>query len=185
MRLLSGMIRHILRYGFFGVAIMLLVGLVMRYTMSTNPQDLGGTSVLLGFLLMIPAFVMVWLGVAAWHRESQQGWSFGSYLLCGLAIALMVSLGYALAWEINFRTMFPDFYQRYADMEIDAAIKHGVAGKRLESLKADMAVMVAAMQVTWKRFLFTALAEPMPVALLFVLGSSLWFRWLRKLLWNG
>ncbi len=179
------MIRHILRFGLFGIAIMLLVGLVMRYTMSTNPQELGGTSVLLGFLLMIPAFVMVWLGVAAFHRDAAQELSFGRYLLCGLAIALMVSFGYALAWEINFRTLFPDFYQRYADMEIDAAIKHGLAGKRLESLKTDMAVMVAAMQVPWKRFLFTALAEPMPVAMLFVLGSALWFRWLRKLLWNG
>ena len=174
------MIRHILRFGLYGIALMLLVGLVMRYTMSTDPLDMGGNSVLIGFLLMIPAFMMVSFGVRAWHREQDGRLSFGSYLACGLAIALMVSFGYALAWEINFRTLFPDFYQRYADLEINSAIKHGIGGRRLESIKAEMAEMVVAMSVTWKRFLFTALAESMPMAIIFSLGSALWFRWLRK-----
>ncbi len=174
------MIRHILRFGLYGIALMLLVGLVMRYTMSNDPLDMGGTSVLLGFLLMLPAFMMAALGVRAYHREYNGGLSFGSYLACGLAIALMVSFGYALAWEINFRTLFPDFYRHYADLEISSAIKNGIGGNRLVNLKAEMAAMVAAMDVPWKRFLFTALAEPLPMALFFVLGSALWFRWLRK-----
>ena len=176
---------HILRFGLYGVAHMLLVGLVMRFTMGTGPDAFGGTSVLLGFLMMIPAFMMVWLGVRSYHREQEPGLSFGKYLLCGLAIALMVSFGYALAWEINFRTLFPDFYRHYADLEISSAIKNGIGGNRLVNLKAEMAAMVAAMDVPWKRFLFTALAEPLPMALFFVLGSALWFRWLKRLLWNG
>lgn len=176
---------HILRFGLYGVANMLLVGLVMRFTMGTGPDAFGGTSVLLGFLMMIPAFMMVWLGVRSYHREQEPGLSFGKYLLCGLAIAMMVSFGYALAWEINFRTLFPDFYRRYAEMEIDTALKHGLTGMELQHLKAEMADMVQAMDVPWKRFLFTALAEPLPMALIFVLGSALWFRWLKRLLWNG
>jgi 2-methylcitrate dehydratase PrpD len=90
------------------------------------------------------------------------------------------AFGYALAWEFNFRTLFPDFYRHYADLEISSAIKNGIGGNRLVNLKAEMAAMVAAMDVPWKRFLFTALAEPLPMALFFVLGSALWFRWLRK-----
>jgi hypothetical protein len=168
---------HILRFGLYGAAGMVLAGLFMRLTLDPTAEDFGGHSMAVGYGILAAVFVVVPLGIRSFAADPDAGTvSYGRALLCGIGIALIASFAYAAMWELNFNTKFPDFYERYADMRIADARKLGMSGTALEELTTSARKDAALFANFFPRFPFTMLMESFPMGLLLALISAFFYR---------
>jgi hypothetical protein len=168
---------HVIRYGLFGAAGMVLAGLFTRLTLDPTAEDFGGHSAAVGYGILAAVFVVVPLGIRSFAADPSAGKvNYGRALACGLGIALIASLAYAAVWELNFHTKFPDFYERYADMRIADAHKQGMSGSALEELTQSARKDAALFSTFFPRFPFTMLMESFPLGLLISLVSAFIYR---------
>jgi hypothetical protein len=168
---------HLIRYGLFGAAGMVLAGLFMRLTLDPTAEDFGGHSAAVGYGILAAVFVVVPLGIRSFAADPSAGKvNYGRALACGLGIALIASLAYAAIWELNFQTKFPDFYERYADMRIADAQKKGMSGSALEEFSKTTRKDAALFANFFPRFPFTMLMESFPMGLLLSLVSAFVYR---------
>ena len=168
---------HILRFGLYGAAGMVLAGIFMRLTLDPTAEDMGGQSLAVGYGILAAVFVVVPLGIRSFAADPDAGTvSYGRALLCGIGIALIASFAYAAMWELNFQTKFPDFYERYADMRIADAQKQGMSGAALEELATSARKDATLFANFFPRFPFTMLMESFPMGLLLALISAFIYR---------
>lgn len=164
--------RIILVYGTIaGVIELALLGLTMGLL-----TDHGALGMALGYLSMLIALSLVFIGVKK-YRDQQPGGviRFWQAFLIGLGIAGIACLFYALGWEIYLAVSGGDFMAEYMASAIREKAASGVSPTELAAFKAELAGMAAMYANPLLRFLMT-LSEIAPVALLVPLISALVLR---------
>ena len=151
-------------YGFIGgviVAAAMLVSMV-----------LGIHSMMAGYLSMLVALSMVFVGIKK-YRDEQLGGVIGFWPAAGVGfgISLIAALFYAGAWEVYLYSTDYGFMAEYADGVIASATADGASSAEIAKMKAEMEAFAESYRDPVYRFLIT-LSEIAPVAFLVTFVSA-------------
>lgn len=156
--------RIILVYGTIAGAI---VATSMVFAMA-----IGLHSVVFGYLSMLVAMVMVFVGVKRFRDEHRGGTiRFLAALQVGLAIAAIASLFYVLAWEAYLYVTDSNYLAEYAAATIEARRLEGASAAELARMRTDFDAFMVSYRNPFFRIGLTVL-EIAPVALLVALVSA-------------
>ncbi|MFL9842737.1 DUF4199 domain-containing protein [Sphingomonas sp. ST-64] len=167
--------RIILTYGLIAGIIVGIPLFVMGTLMAENPPS-GAVGMAIGYLIMLVAFIAIFAGVKQ-HRDHHRGGvvrflpAFG----LGVAIALIASLVYVLAWEAVLAVNGDDFIGRMAAQLIAEERASGASAAEIAALSEQMAQMREYYANPLLRLLIT-LSEILPIGLLVALISALLLR---------
>ena len=131
------MLRIILIYGVIGG---IIVAVPMLVTMSaTTEGQIPQNSALYGYLSMLLAFTMVFVGIKH-YRDKVLGGAirFLPALGVGLGISAVASLFWVAGWEITLAAGF-DFGSAYTDTVVAAAEARGAPAAEIERIRAETA----------------------------------------------
>ncbi len=162
------MLRTILTHGLYAG---LILGLFAAVTAMTGPPP-EPWGMLFGYLAMLVALTMVFLGTKR-HRDIACGgvirfWpGFGF----GLAISLVASILYVVAWEISLAVSGADFIGEYGASLIADMRAKGASAAEIAKVAAEMAKLKADYANPFYRLPLTFL-EIAPVGLLVSLVSA-------------
>lgn len=128
-----------------------------------NPNwEATSYSMLVGYLSMLIAFSMIYVGVKSFRDNYQDGSiSFGKAFRIGLGITLIASTLYVVSWALVYHFVMPDFMDNYANNMLKRAATSATAAE-LQQKAAEMANM----KEMYKNPVFFALftyAEILPV----------------------
>jgi uncharacterized protein DUF4199 len=131
------MLRIILIYGVVGGVI---VAVPMLVSMLTTPAGtIPENSALYGYLSMLLAFTMVFVGIKHYRDKVLGGViRFLPALGVGLGISAVASLFWVVGWEITLATGF-DFGSAYMDSVVAAAQARGAPAAEMERIRAEAA----------------------------------------------
>ncbi len=126
----------------------------------------------LGYLIMIVAFSMIFVGVKR-YRDADLGGviKFGRAFLVGLSIALVASFVYVATWEVYLYATDYKFIDIYAASVIEAKRAAGVSGEALDAVVGQMEAMAKNYDNPLFRLPMTFL-EIFPVGLIVALASA-------------
>ena len=130
------MLRTILKYGVIGGVVVAIPTFTIPVQFRHNIPD--SLAMAIGYTTMLVALTAVFLGIK--HQRDVQGGviKFLPALGLGLAISLVASLFYVLAWELVLAVTHMDFAGNYAGSVIAHAKAKGLSGAALEKLIAQM-----------------------------------------------
>ena len=160
--------RLIMVYGSIAGTIELAL-LALAMALGTHGGALGKV---LGYLSMLIAMSMVFVGVKRFRDEGQGGViGFGKALLVGLGIAGVATLFYVLGWEVYMWATDNRFVAEYMASALRQKQQAGASAAEIEAFKGEMAGVVEMYKNPVLRMLITA-SEIAPVALLVPLISA-------------
>ncbi|MBL8518898.1 MAG: DUF4199 domain-containing protein [Betaproteobacteria bacterium] len=127
-----------------------------------------------GYTTMVLAFLMVYFGVRT-YRDNVAGGTitFGRAFKVGLLISLVASACYVATWQVVYYKFLPDSGQKYVAYELEKARKAGAPEAKLAEMKAEMDKFLVMYQNPFFNVAITFI-EPLPVGIVFTLGSA-WF----------
>ena len=131
------MLRIIMIYGVIGGV---MVAVPMLVSMLTTPAGtIPENSALYGYLSMLLAFTMVFVGIKHYRDKVLGGViRFVPALGVGLGISAVASLFWVVGWEIMLATGF-DFGSAYMDSVVAAAQARGAPAAEIEQIRAETA----------------------------------------------
>ncbi len=164
------MLKSILKYG---VIAGLVVGTVLFTTavlMDGQPPPSYGMA--LGYASMLVALSAVFVGIKR-YRDAECGGviKFWPAFGMGLAISLVASVFYVVAWELALLVTDFDFAETFGNAMIEKKQAAGVSGEALAQAIAEMHAFSAMYAKPWYRMPMT-FAEIFPVGLLVSLVSA-------------
>ncbi|MDX2217470.1 MAG: DUF4199 domain-containing protein [Burkholderiales bacterium] len=161
----------VLTFGLIAGAIMSAMLVVAIPFKDTLDFDKGA---IVGYTSMVLAFLMVYFGVRT-YRDNVAGGSitFGRAFKVGLLITLISSTCYVATWQVVYYKFLPDSGQKYVAHELEKARKAGAPEARLAEMKAEMDSFLVMYQNPLFNIAITFI-EPLPVGIVFTLGSA-WF----------
>ncbi len=135
------MLRIILIYGVMGG---LIVGVPMAVSIVTlTPDTIPENAALYGYLSMLLAFTMVFVGIKHYRDKVQGGViRFLPALGVGLGISAVASVFWVVGWELTLASGF-DFGSAYTDSVVAAATARGASPAELDTLRAETAEFLA------------------------------------------
>jgi hypothetical protein len=135
------MLRIILIYGIIGG---IIVAVPMVLTMrSTTAGTIPENAALYGYLSMLLAFTMVFVGIKHYRDKVLGGViRFLPALGVGLGISAVASLFWVVGWEATLAAGF-DFGGAYTDSVVAAAEARGAGAAEVEALRAETAEFLA------------------------------------------
>lgn len=126
----------------------------------------------LGYLIMLLGMAAVFMGVKQFRDQHRGGViQFLPALGVGLAITLLASLAYVLAWEAYLAMTDYAFMGQYVAATLDARRAEGVSGEAYAQLEAQMRQMTEAYRSPLLRLPMT-FAEIFPVGLIVSIASA-------------
>jgi hypothetical protein len=131
------MLRIVLIYGVIGG---IIVAVPMLVTMSATTEGrIPENAALYGYLSMLLAFTMVFVGIKHYRDKVQGGViRFLPALGVGLGISAVASLFWVVGWELTLATGF-DFGSAYTDSVVAAAQARGAPAAEIEEIRAETA----------------------------------------------
>jgi hypothetical protein len=120
-------------------------GIISAMTAITLPLCLNGTidldnSQILGYSIMVLAFIMVFFGIRSYRDNAGGGTiTFGRAFKVGILITLITCAVYVVAWEIVYWNFLPDFADRYAALSIQKMRDRGESAAAIAKATQDMA----------------------------------------------
>jgi hypothetical protein len=163
------MLRVILIYGAIGGLIVAVPMLVSTFTLTeeTVPEN----AALYGYLSMLLAFTMVFVGIKQYRDKTLGGViRFLPALAVGLGISAVASLFWVIGWEITLASGF-DFASAYTDSVVAAAEARGAPAAEIERVRAETAEFLAMYSNPLFRLLIT-FVEMFPIGVLISLVSA-------------
>jgi hypothetical protein len=157
------MARIIIVYGVIGG---IIVAIGMWVSMSAQPEGGGALGMVVGYLTMLIALSTVFVGIKRYRDTACGGViRFLPALGLGLAIALIASAFYVLAWELwMFRTNYT-FVDVYIAKSLEAMRVEGKSSAEIAAFARDMAAMKVSYADPIYRMAIT-LSEIAPIAVL-------------------
>lgn len=160
--------RLILTYGVIAGTIELIL-LALTIALGTHGGAMG---MVIGYLSMLIAMSMVFVGVKRFRDESQGGViKFGKALLVGLGIAGVACLFYVLGWEAYMWATNYSFMSEYLASAVAQKQAAGASAAELAKFRAEMADFAEMYADPLYRMPMT-LSEIAPVALVVPLLSA-------------
>lgn len=96
-------------------------------------------SELLGYLAMILAFTMVFLGVKNYRDQQLNGYiTFGQAFLTGMYMVLVTSVIYVVGWMLYYPAFMADFPDTYLQSQLAELESSGLSGEDLAAKKNDI-----------------------------------------------
>jgi hypothetical protein len=130
---------------------------------------------LLGYTTMVAAALFIYFGVRRYRDDVAGGTvSFGRGFLVGMLIAVVANACYTVTWETVFFTrdgFGAEFVARYQEQALAEARAKGASEADLARQRTEMAWWTERYQNPAFNAAIT-FVEPMPVALVFALGSA-------------
>jgi hypothetical protein len=128
-------LRIILIYGIIGG---IIVAVPMAVTMrATSADAIPENAALYGYLSMLLAFTMVFVGIKHYRDKALGGViRFLPALGVGLGISAVASLFWVVGWELTLATGF-DFATAYLDSVVAAGQARGAPVAELETIRAE------------------------------------------------
>ena len=161
------MTRTILVYGALS-GTTVICGMILGMTILES----GGFSEALGYLIMVAALVLIFLGIKRFRDRDQGGViTFGRATLVGLGIAAVAGVMYVVIWEANLAITDYAFMEEYSAAAIAEKEAEGVSEEELAAFRTEM----AAMQENYANPLFRipiTFLEIFPVGLIITLISA-------------
>jgi hypothetical protein len=164
------MLKTILRYGLVAGLLVAVPMVVLMVGFSPATFESGG--LLYGYLSMIVALTMVFLGIKH-YRDNYLGGAikFGRALALGLSISAVASVLYALGWELSLAATGFNFADSYYTSLVDAARAKGASAAELQKLIAEGQSFAAWYSKPWLRIPMS-FVEMFPVGVLVSLISA-------------
>ena len=161
----------ILKYGVIAGGVVILS--FIAGAMLSSASETTRFSELLGYLIMIIALSMVFVGIKQYRDQELGGViRFGTAFRVGLGITLVASLIYVLGWEINLAVTDYSFIDEYTKYVLEEKQAAGLDGAALDAEVARMEEMKESYGNVWYRLPITFI-EIFPVGLLVTLLSSM------------
>lgn len=160
----------------FGLIAGGMLSLLMVVTMGTaklmGSTPSGGIGMAIGYTTMVLSFIFVHFGIRS-YRDTVLGGSvrFWPAFRVGLLISLIASICYSLTWQVVYKTMLPDYAEKYADEAVKQAEAKGASPAEVEKTRQQMAEFVIQYKNPLYNFAMTLL-EPSPIGLLVSLISA-------------
>lgn len=156
--------RIILIYG-------LIAGLIVAAGM-VAAMAIGLHSMVFGYLTMLVALSMVFMGIKQYRDEHLGGTiRFGTAIATGLGISLVATVLYVLGWEAYLFTTDYTFMPEYVAQTIEAERARGASAADLARMQKEFDGYITMYESPPLRMGMTAL-EIAPVALLVTLVSA-------------
>lgn len=164
--------KYPLVYGSIAGAIIILASSIIF----TVTQGLHSTSPLLGYLVMLVALSMIFVGVKR-YRDVERGGTirFGPALGVGLGIAAVAAVIYVIAWEITFAALGGDFIAEYTAVMAREMQAAGSSQAEIQAKVAEMQAFGESYANPLVRIPFTFI-EIAPVGIVVALVSALILR---------
>lgn len=159
-------------YGIIG-GIIVAIGMALSIAFVS---DHGMVGMVVGYLTMLAALSMVFVGMKQ-YRDTVQGGviGFAKALGVGLGIAAIASLFYVLAWEVYLYQTNYSFMAEYADAAIATMQTEGKPAAEIAKFAAEMKAFEAEYAQPLFRMAMT-LTEIAPIGLLVSLVSAVLLR---------
>jgi hypothetical protein len=123
----------------FGVAAGLIVAVPMCLLIANAEPGLAATSHFTGYLIMLLALSLVFLGVKRLRdRELGGVIRFVPALLAGLGISAVASVIYVIGWEITLAITDFAFIDSYSNAAVESARAKGASAAEVEAVIAKM-----------------------------------------------
>ena len=104
-----------------------------------NPLGHGLVSALYGYLVMILALSLIFVGVKRLRDQAYGGIiRFGPALLAGLGISAVAGLVYVIGWEITLAATHYGFADSYAAATLQEAHARGASAAEIATITAQM-----------------------------------------------
>jgi hypothetical protein len=135
-------------------------------------DQFGVGGLVIGYTTMVLSFILIHFGIRS-YRDTVMGGSvrYWPALRVGLLIALIASACYAATWQVVYRTMLPDFAEKYGAQAVKQAQDRGAPAAEVEKVRSEMAQFAISYKNPLYNFGMTIL-EPAPVGILFSLISA-------------
>lgn len=125
----------------FGVLAGLIVAVPMFVTLALDADgDHSNNSVLQGYLMMVVALSMIFIGVKR-YRDKELGGviKFFPALLVGLGISAVAGVIYVIGWEITLQATNFSFIESYSTAMLERAQAKGASAAEIERMSQEMA----------------------------------------------
>jgi hypothetical protein len=156
----------------FGLAAGLLVAVPMCVMVSMSETGSVGHSYVTGYLTMLVALSLVFVGVKRYRDRARGGViGFGAALGVGLGISVVAGVVYVIGWEITLAFTDYAFVNDYAAAMVEAKRASGASAAEVAKVVADMAAFKVQYMKPWIRMPMT-FVEIFPVGLLISLVSA-------------
>jgi hypothetical protein len=156
----------------FGIISGLIVSLMFVVTIPFKDSIGFEKGMIIGYASMLAASLLIYFGVRSYRDNVANGRiSFGRAFGVGMLIVAVSGVLYVATWEIVYPLYMPDFYEKYAEHQVEAARARGATPEQLEALQAKTTTDVAMYKQPVMNALVTFL-EPLPVGLVVALISA-------------
>ena len=156
----------------FGLAAGLLVTVPMCVMVTNSEHGSAAQSYLVGYLVMLVALSLVFVGVKRYRDRVQGGViRFAPALGMGLAISAVAGVIYVIGWEVTLALTDYAFMESYARAAIEAKRASGASAAEVAAVVAQMAEFRAQYANPWFRMPMTFI-EIFPVGVLVSLVSA-------------
>jgi hypothetical protein len=127
---------------------------------------------ILGYTAIVLSFLLVFFGIRSYRDNVAEGHiTFGKAFAVGICITLISCVFYVVTWEVLYKTMFPDFMDKYSASMIAKAQASGLSGQALQTEIDNIQKMKVMYANPFFNVLMTFI-EPFPVGLLITLISA-------------
>lgn len=123
----------------FGTAAGLVVAVPMCLLLAHAEPGSGVTSMFAGYLMMVLALSLVFVGVKRLRDREMGGViRFVPALLAGLGISAVAGVIYVIGWEITLAVTDFAFIDSYSSAAVEAARAKGASAAEIEAVTAKM-----------------------------------------------
>jgi hypothetical protein len=156
----------------FGLAAGILVAVPMCLMVTHSEHGSAAQSYLVGYLTMMLALSLVFVGVKRYRDRVQGGViRFWTALGMGLAISAVAGVVYVIGWEITLALTDYAFVDSYAAAAIEAKRASGAGPAEIAKVAAEMATFKLQYMNPWFRLPVT-FVEIFPVGVVISLVSA-------------
>ncbi|HEU4586757.1 MAG TPA: DUF4199 domain-containing protein [Gemmatimonadaceae bacterium] len=161
--------RTVWSYGLIAGAIL---ALAMVITMRYEDRISMAAGYAIGYGTMILALLAAYFGIRS-YRDRVLGGTIGfrRAFAVGMLITLVASACYVASWQVVYRTMVPDFMEKYSARVIEKERASGASEAQLEARRQEMAEFAEAYKNPLVNIGMTFL-EIFPVGVVVVLVSA-------------
>ena len=130
--------RIVLEYGLISGAILATLSATMLTLCLNGTIDMRHSQ-LLGYTMMVLAYIAVFFGIRS-YRDQQNGGTitFGKAFQVGILITLVVCAVYVIGWQIVYWGFLPDFGDKYAAYTLERMAADGATPAALEAARVNM-----------------------------------------------
>ena len=161
--------RYVLTYGLIAGVIL---SALMVISMAFHDRIGFDRAMIVGYTTMVIAFLMIFFGVKAYRdRERPEGLSFGRAFATGLLISFVATACYVATWQVVYRTMMPDYLEKYSAYTLEKKREAGATEAELAAEAKKMAEFGEMYRNPLVNVAFTFL-EPLPVGLIMSLVTA-------------